>query len=240
MNSSYQVEPSHGESILFPTRGSVNLQNLGLPANNMSPNLVDGRNCSNTEMARESGALSHMESKEKERSRSPPRCPHGCGKQYNKGSQFERESTPHGVPSEQVRAKTGFDIHHQEWKVPFVGQDPVTGKVYFIDTTPNATNLNTTILCKRHLWYQCPFNTYHLIKTSKKFVTHIRRCIQQSPLGYNGKQSQKEVKNWLVCKFNSNHRVHKDYMITHYLQNCPEQVKSLSLSWEENKEETAT
>lgn len=130
-----------------------------------------------------------------------------------------------------MRGKTGFDAPQQEWKIQFVGQDPVTGKVYFIDTSPYATNWNATILCNRHLWYQCPFNPHHLIKTSKKFVTHIRRCINQSHLGYNGKQSQKEVKNWLACEFNSKHRVHKDYMVTHYLQNCAELRMDLTTAW---------
>ena len=169
-------------------------------------------------------------------SRSPPRCLSRCGKQHSKGSQSEkRDTTSYAVPSKEVRAKTGFDVSQQDWKIPFVGQDPVSGKVYFIDTSPNATNFNANILCKRHLWYQCPFNPYHLIKTSKKFVTHIQRCIHQSHLGYNGKQSEKEVKNWLVCEFNSKHRVHKDYMITHFLQNCDEVRMDLTAAWYQNK-----
>ena len=175
-----------------------------------------------------------------EQFRSPSRGgPSERGNQHRQSPQSEREPLPPAVPSEEVRGKTGFDSPQQDWKIPFIGQDPVTGKVYFIDTSPNASNWNATVFCKRHLWYQCPFNTFHLIKTSKKFVAHIQSCLNKSALGYNGKQSQKEVKNWHVCEFNPNHRVHKDYMVTHYLQNCAEMRKELTSAYYQTKGTTA-
>ena len=245
MNSSDQVEQPHGEPTATQTAGRgvshlrADLFGLEPRGGDLSNGLAADRNRFSAETTPEKGVLSQQTEPSGAESRSPPRCPPRCGKQHNKGPQREkRESVARAVPSGEMRGKTGFDAPQHEWKIPFFGQDPVTGKVYFIDTSPNATNWNTTILCNRHLWHKCPFNPHHLIKTSKKFVTHIRRCINQSHLGYNGKQSQKEVKNWYWCEFNSKHRVHKDYMITHYLQNCAEMRMDLTTAWYQNKRET--
>ena len=167
-----------------------------------------------------------QESNQRSRSRSPPRCPPRCRPQDGQSSQ-----------SQEQRNKTGFDSHPSEWKVPFVGQDPKTGKVYFIDTSLDAPNMNSTILRNRHLWYQCPFNIHHTIKTSKKFVTHLKRCYYLSQQGYNGRRSKKESQDWILCEFNFHHKVHKDYIHTHYRDNCPQMIMDVSLKW--NKKETA-
>ena len=106
------------------------------------------------------------------------------------------------------------------WKTPFLGVDPRTGKIWFIDTAHQAKNLHTTILRERRLWHQCPFDFFHKIKTDKKFVRHLKRCYSTSLLGLNGKRSKKEAEKWLTCQYNVNHKVHKDYEVIHYVQNC--------------------
>ena len=235
MNSNHQVEENNGRTPEVP-RFSGNLDGNLL---DLGPYGCDGDNSLaplhtiwSPEATGENLVLSETESKAQEQSGSHLRYLPKCRREHNQNAQCERpELPPQAVPFKEVSQTTGFDTPQQSWKVPFMGQDPVTGKVYFIDTSPYATNLNTTVLCKRHLWHQCPFNDYHLIKTAKKFVTHTRRCIHQSAQGYNGKQSQREVKNWIECQFNSNHRVHKNYLIQHYLNNCSDLKRELTLAW---------
>ena len=230
MNFFPQVEQGNDKNPSLPRDWGKHLCNLVLPGvdNHIGDNslLDSAHHCSKPETTPES-----VPSKQTERSRSPPRCFPRCERQHNQDSQSNaRESFSHSLPSGKKIGKTGYDSPQQEWKIPFIGQDPKTAKVYFIDISKYATNLNTTILCKRHLWHQCPFNHYHLIKSSKKFVTHIQRCIHQSLNGNNGKQSLKEVKKWHVCEHNSNHLVHEDYKIRHYLENCVDLKKKLTLA----------
>ena len=231
MNSEKANEPPAALPFTGIPPIDINIFNLDPPVSNLSDRRATCRDPWLGETTPESVVL-FPPSGEQFRT---PQGPSEHGSQHNQSPQCKREPAPQAVPSEEVRGKTGFDSPHQDWKIPFIGQDPVTGKVYFIDTSPNATNWNATVFCKRHLWYQCPFNTFHLIKTSKKFVAHIQRCINQSALGYNGKQSQKEVKNWHVCEFNPKHRVHKDFLITHYLQNCAELRKELTSAYYQTK-----
>ena len=135
---------------------------------------------------------------------------------------------PREAPSlsaERIRRSglNGFEREEREykaWKSPFLGVDPRSGKIWFIDTAHQAKNLHTTILRERRLWHQCPFNIFHKIKTDKKFVRHLKSCHSTSSLGFNGKRSKKEAEKWLTCQYNVNHKIHQDYEVIHYIQNC--------------------
>lgn len=167
-------------------------------------NNIDEHNCSNTQKVTDNNEHNKQ----------------NCGDSKNsKDNNIYCNSSPkHNKSTSKIN--TGYET--QAKPVCFShGIHPTSLKIWYVDTKNDAQNKHAQFLEKDlSKTYHCPFDEYHVIKKSKYYCKHVKKCYVNSLEGYNGKLAKEESLEWIQCKYDPTHLIHKDYALYHYYHNC--------------------
>ena len=107
------------------------------------------------------------------------------------------------------------------------GVNQNTGKILFVDLKPGSLNFHTRFVDPQNkIKFSCIFDCHHKIGSPNKYIKHVKKCRFTSHLGLNGLVPRHEAKQWIFCKYDFFHLIHKDFYDYHINVHCSSKQKT--------------